>query len=293
MRIAWKSSVSRSRSSLRDEALLAVDHRRRARRFVALAHLGPDVVEVVEVAEDVFLGPAARRRADDHAAGEAVLLAELADDAAEAVALLARLDLAGDADVIHGRHEHEEPPGNVACEVRRAPLVPSGSLATWTTISCPSFRSSSIFGCGRSCDRVRAAPSRRRRRRWCSRRFRPRRRPSSVEFVDRVDDVRDVQKPVAFEPDVNERALHAGQHFRDPALVDVADDAAMPLALDENLGDEIFLEDRHHGLVAVGRDDHFLLHSRSSRRGRAGAAGSGMDLESRRSQPFQPLPARY
>ena len=39
-------------------------------------------------------------------------------------------------------------PGIVACEVRRAPFVPSGSLATWTMISWPSFRSSSIFGSG-------------------------------------------------------------------------------------------------------------------------------------------------
>ena len=50
-----------------------------------------------------------RRGADDHAAGEAVLLAELADDAAQAAALLARFDLPRHADVVDGRHEHEEP----------------------------------------------------------------------------------------------------------------------------------------------------------------------------------------
>ena len=55
-------------------------------------------------------GPAGGRGADDDAAGEAVRLAELADDAAQPRALLARLDLARDADVIDGRHEHEEPP---------------------------------------------------------------------------------------------------------------------------------------------------------------------------------------
>ncbi len=39
-------------------------------------------------------------------------------------------------------------PAIVACEVSRAPLVPSGSLATWTRISCPSFSSSSILASG-------------------------------------------------------------------------------------------------------------------------------------------------
>ena len=81
---------------------------RRARRLDALADLGPDLVEGVEVADDVFLGPAGGGGADDDAAGEAVRLAELADDAAQAAALLARLDLARDADVIDRRHEHQE-----------------------------------------------------------------------------------------------------------------------------------------------------------------------------------------
>src|SRR4029078_10841471 len=58
---------------------------------------------------DVFLGPPAGRGADNHAAGEAMLLAEFADDAAQAAALVARIDLGGDADVIHRRHENQEP----------------------------------------------------------------------------------------------------------------------------------------------------------------------------------------
>ena len=53
-------------------------------------------------------GSAAGGGPDDHAAGEAVLLAELADDAAQAPALFARLDLARDADVIDRRHEDQE-----------------------------------------------------------------------------------------------------------------------------------------------------------------------------------------
>ena len=53
-------------------------------------------------------GPAGGGGADDDAAGEAVLLAELPDDAAQARALFARLDLARDADVVDRRHEHQE-----------------------------------------------------------------------------------------------------------------------------------------------------------------------------------------
>jgi hypothetical protein len=48
-----------------------------------------------------------------------------------------------------------------------------------------------------------------------------------LELLDRVDDVGDVQKAVALQADVNERALHAGQHFRHPALVDVPHHAAL------------------------------------------------------------------
>src|SRR6185436_8012866 len=66
--------------------------------------------ERLEVAEDVLLGAAAGRGPDDDAAGEAVRLAELADDAAQPRPLFARLDLARHADVIDGRHEDQEPP---------------------------------------------------------------------------------------------------------------------------------------------------------------------------------------
>ena len=48
------------------------------------------------------------RGADDDAAAEVVLLAELLDDAAQAAALVAAVDLARDADVIDGRHEDQE-----------------------------------------------------------------------------------------------------------------------------------------------------------------------------------------
>ena len=93
---------------LGDEARLLVDRDRRALLLAALPHVDPDLVEVIQVRQDVVLRPARGRGADDHAAAEVVLLAELADNAAQARALLAAVDLPRDADVIHGRHEHQE-----------------------------------------------------------------------------------------------------------------------------------------------------------------------------------------
>ena len=56
--------------------------------------------------------------------------------------------------------------------------------------------------------------------------------------------------------------LHAGQNLGHPSLVDVADDAALALALDENFSGEVLFEDGHHRLVAIGGDDHLLGHVR-------------------------------
>ena len=81
-----------------------------------------------------------------------------------------------------------------------------------------------------------------------------------VELLDRVDDLGDVQERVALETDVNKGGLHAGQHLRDPALVDVADDAPMTLALDEDLDDLILFEDRDTRVVIARGDDHLLVH---------------------------------
>ena len=74
-------------------------------------------------------------------------------------------------------------PGMVTCDVRRAPLVPSGSLTTWTRMSCPSLSRSSILAsgrsrsCGRGRGRVRGARACAPRRERClARRLRPARR---------------------------------------------------------------------------------------------------------------------
>ena len=82
-------------------------------------------------------------------------------------------------------------PGIVTCEVRRAPLVPSGSLTTCTRISSPSLRSSSIFGLSDLGRRLDAPP-------FATvllvvARF------ELLELLERVDDFGDVEKAVALE----------------------------------------------------------------------------------------------
>jgi hypothetical protein len=58
--------------------------------------------------------------------------------------------------------------------------------------------------------------------------------------------------------------LHAGQDLRDPALVDVADDATLAFAFDEDFRNQIVFENGHHRFVAVGGDDHLLGHAQNS-----------------------------
>ena len=81
-----------------------------------------------------------------------------------------------------------------------------------------------------------------------------------VEEIGGADDVGDVEEAVALEAEVDEGRLHARQDLRHAALVDIADDAAIALALDEDLGDQIVLENGHTCFVAVRGDDHFFVH---------------------------------
>ena len=65
-------------------------------------------------------------------------------------------------------------------------------------------------------------------------------------------DVRGVQECRAFQPHVDEGGLHAGQHALHAALVQIADDAAPALTLDEQLHEHAVLDER--GAVLAWRD---------------------------------------
>ena len=80
--------------------------------------------------------------------------------------------------------------------VSRAPLVPSGSLTTCTRMSPPSLHQfADVLGA---------------------------RVVARALGVRRLHDVGDMQERRALEADVDEGRLHAGQHARHAALVDVA-----------------------------------------------------------------------
>jgi hypothetical protein len=240
---------------LADEALLAVDDGGRAHRLHLLANLQPDLMEVRQIVEDVLLRAPRSGRADDDAAREVPLLAELADDAAQAAPLVARVDLPRDADVVDGGHEHQE--ASRQGRMRRdARALGAQRLLDHLDQDLLAFLQELVdFGLGAA---IAAAPVGATAARVLV---------VGVVFVvlERLEHVRHVEERVAVEADVNEGRLHAGQHFRHPALVDVARDPARSLALDEDLGNLIVLEDGHARLVAVRGDNHLPAHAQNSR----------------------------
>ena len=86
----------------------------------------------------------------------------------------------------------------------RGPLVFSGSLIAWTTISCPGLSSS-----------VMRLP------------FAAAAAPAARDLDSREGDVVGVEEAVLVEADVDEGGLEAGQDVVDLALVDVSDDRAV------------------------------------------------------------------
>src|SRR4029077_16494381 len=140
----------------------------------------------------------------DDPAREPVRFAELADDAPQAASLFARFDFSGDADMVDRRHEHEEAPGERRVGGQPRALGAQGFLGDLDDNLLAFLDEIFDFLLGRPL----AAPAA------------PLAAPfgfviavEPFELLDRVDDVRDVQEAVALQPDVNERALHAGEHF--------------------------------------------------------------------------------
>ena len=147
------------------------------------------------------------------------------------------------ADVIDGRHEHQEPAGHG--RVRRQPraLRPERLLGHLDDDLLPFLQQLFDFRLGLFfASPLRSRGPRRPRSPSAAAATAPLRLAArvlvgfeTVELLERGDDVRDVEEAVAFEAEVNERRLHAGEHFRHPALVEIADHAARSLALDEDL----------------------------------------------------------
>ena len=109
--------------------------------------------------------------------------------------------------------------------------MPIGSLITCTSSVWPSCR---ILSIGRSV--------------------------AAVAVLPVLPDVGDVQERRALEADLDERALHAGQHARDAAEVDVADEPARARALDVQLLHDALLEHRDARFLRRDVDEDFMRH---------------------------------
>ena len=100
--------------------------------------------------------------------------------------------------------------------------------------------------------------------------------------VGGLHDVGDVQEGRALEPDVDERRLHARQHARHAALVEVAGEAEPAGALDEQLLQHAVLEQRRARLARADVDDHLGGHARPRRvRPSTGATSSQVSYSGR------------
>jgi hypothetical protein len=69
----------------------------------------------------------------------------------------------------------------------------------------------------------------------------------------RIEDVRGVQERRALHADLDEGRLHAGQHPRHPALVDIADQAAPAGAFEKHFLQHAVLDHRGARLVQCWR----------------------------------------
>src|SRR5688572_6613428 len=169
-------------------------------------------------------------------------LPELADDAAEARALVAAVDLARDADVIDRRHEYQEPAGQRDMAGQPRALGAErllGHLDDHVLAFLQQFFDLRLRAAIPvvAIAAIAAAATPLRRRRTARGTFGTVGTHHLgavgtvgtvatgglvvvvVVFIEIGDDVRDVKEPVALEADVDEGRLHAGQHFRHPALV--------------------------------------------------------------------------
>ena len=87
---------------------------------------------------------------------------------------------------------------------------------------------------------------------------------AAVAVLAVLPDVGDMQEGRALEPDLDERALHAGQHARDAAEADVADEPARAGALDVQFLHDALLEHRDAGFLRRYVDEYFMAHRAAS-----------------------------
>ena len=73
-----------------------------------------------------------------------------------------------------------------------------------------------------------------------------------VEVVVLFEEVRNVEKRVAFEAHIDESRLHSGQHARDAPLMNAAGERIFVGALEVNFHQLIVFDESYFGLMPIG-----------------------------------------
>ena len=82
-----------------------------------------------------------------------------------------------------------------------------------------------------------------------------------AERPDFVQEIGHVQKPGFFQADIDECGLHPRQHPHHPALVHVAGQPSLGIALDHEFGHHAVLQKRDSHLQGRSVDDQFASHA--------------------------------
>ena len=240
------------------------------------ADLVPGPGEVLHVALEVLAGAAGPDRARDQAAA-AALLPQLLQDRLQPSPLVVVGDLARDAHVLDGGHEHEVAPGQRDVGRDARALLPQGFLDHLDEHFLPRLEhlldglgAPVVVARGRGRGRdggrlpvagrgpgVGGGGGGRRRGRL------PGLLGREEVLVELVDHVGDVEERVAFQAEVDEGRLHPGKDPGHLALIEVADDPAVGFPLDEDLGNDAVVQERDLGLLGRAADDEVLGHGRS------------------------------
>ena len=213
------------------EVQVLVEQRRRRHLARAGVEVAPELGQVVDVVLHLALGGGLGHRADDEAAGQP-LGQQLLQLVAQHLALGLVLDPLRDADVRILRQVHEQPPGEA--HLRRQPRALGADRVL------DHLHQQRLALVQDLLDRARVG--------------------AAVAVLPMLPDVGDVQERGALEADLDEGALHAGQHARDAAEVDVADQPARARALDVQLLHDALLEHRDARLLRRHVDEDLVAH---------------------------------
>jgi hypothetical protein len=233
------------------QAQVLVQQRHRGHAHRGLADARPGLAQVADVLGQFGVARILAVGAQDEAAGvdrhhaAAVRgrgrLDERQHAGAQRLALVRR-NLLRHADVVVLRQEHQQPSGNADLRRQARALgadrvlddLHQQRLAFEHLLLDRHHRAAvAVVALGRRCAGARARRERR-------------------------DDVGHVQEGGALQPDVDEGRLHARQHARHLAQVDVADQPALQRALDVKLLHRAVLDQRHAGLLRRPVDQDVL-----------------------------------